>query len=369
MRIERVEAIPIDIPLTKTFSGSGYHVANRCTVVTRIHTSGGLVSEVYNGDNRAEGGALAKIVMDELAPRIVGEEVFAYERLWEKMFPITVPLRDRALAMQAIACVDTAVWDLIGKALGVNVCRLLGGYRDSLEIIAIGGYYIEGRSLASYAEEMDGLRAAGMAGCKFKVGGLSPEADLERVKAARDGGGPGFVLMVDANRGWSTADAIRFARLIEPYDIRWFEEPCHWQDDARSMAAVRRASPIPVAAGQSEISHHAVRRLLEADAVDVVNFDASEGGGVTEWKRAAALCAGIDVQLGHHEEPQIASHLLASVPNGTYLECFSDPARDPVWERMILNRPNPKDGVIAVPQGPGFGLELDWTMIEKHRIG
>src|SRR4029077_13247760 len=109
-----------------------------------------------------------------------------------------------------------------------------------------------------------------------------------------------FVLMVDANRGWSAQDAIRFAHLIEPLDIRWFEEPCHWYDDAAMMARGRQAIRIPVTAGQSEIVSHGVRRLLDAGAVDFVNFDVSECGGVTEWCRAAALAKTSGVEMAHH---------------------------------------------------------------------
>jgi D-arabinonate dehydratase len=207
-----------------------------------------------------------------------------------------------------------------------------------------------------------------MAGCKFKVGGLTPEADAERVAAARRAAGPDFVLAVDANRGWPLDDAVRFARLVEPLDIRWFEEPCHWHDDARMMAEVRRATRIPVTAGQSEITSHAVRRLLDAGAVDLVNFDASEGGGVTEWRRAAALCAAAGVQMAHHEEPQIAGHLLAAVPHGTYVECFADPERDPAWQALWRNRPAVKDGLFQIPDDPGFGLVLDELLIRRYGV-
>src|SRR5439155_1576846 len=101
--------------------------------------------------------------------------------------------------------------------------------------------------------------------------------------------GSEFILAVDANRGWSVEGAERFAHLVEPLDLRWFEEPCHWYDDVGMMARVRRATRIPITAGQSELTHHGVRRLVEARAVDLVNFDASEGGGVTEWRRAAIV--------------------------------------------------------------------------------
>ncbi|MBI4184949.1 MAG: mandelate racemase/muconate lactonizing enzyme family protein [Proteobacteria bacterium] len=368
MRIERIEAIPIEIPLAKSFAGSKYNVASRCTVITRVHTAGGLVSEVYNGDNRTQGRELAKIVETEIAPLVVGEDVLAWERIWQKMSSITLLDRDRALAMEAVACVDTAVWDLVGKALGTSVSKLLGGFRDSLPIIAIAGYYRPGKTAADLAREMAWLKGVGMAGCKLKVGGLTPEEDSARVRAAREGAGPDFILAVDANRAWTPAEAKRFARLVEPFDIRWFEEPCHWYDDARGMADVRRATSIPINAGQSEISSHGVRRLLAAGAVDIVNFDASEGGGISEWRRAAALCAVAGVEMAHHEEPQIAVHLLAGVPHGTYVECFPDPDRDPLWPRMIVNAPPVRDGLIQIPQGPGFDLRLDWDMVRKYRL-
>jgi D-arabinonate dehydratase len=285
------------------------------------------------------------------------------------MFTCTTPVRDRKLVMEAIACVDTALWDLLGKATGASVWRLLGGHRESLPIISIAGYYEEGKQASAYAKEMEWLRSVGMAGCKFKVGGLAPEQDAERVRAARDGAGPDFILAVDANRGWNTTDAIRFAHLVEDLDIVWFEEPCHWYDDAYMMARVRQATRIPVNAGQSEMTSHGVRRLIDAQAVDYVNFDASEAGGITEWRRAAAMCAVHGVKMAHHEEPQLSLHMLAAVPHGTYLECFADPDRDPAWQHLWANRPPIRDGRVTVPDEPGFGLALDADVIAKYRIG
>jgi D-galactarolactone cycloisomerase len=300
MRIESIEAIAIEIPLTKNFGGSTYAVLKRCTIVTRMRTDDGIASEVYNGDNREHGREIARVIAEELAPLLAGMSPFEGERLWEKMFALTHASRDRKTLLEAIACVDCAVWDIIGKALGKSVCELLGGYRRSLPIISIGGYYMPGKTLADIGREMEMYREAGMAGCKFKVGGLTPEEDAKRVHAAREAAGPDFVLMVDANRGWSAQDAVRFARLIERHDIRWFEEPCHWYDDAALMARVRQSTRIPVTAGQCEITSHGIRRLVDAGAVDVVNYDASEGGGVTDWRRAAALCAMAGVEMAHH---------------------------------------------------------------------
>ena len=368
MRIEKIETIPVKIPLKRVFGGSQYSVPSRCTVITRLYTDDGVVSEVYNGDNRNHGPEICKIVQDELAPLVLGEDATAIERLWAKMFPIAHTVRDRKVAMEAIACVDTALWDVAGRSQGVSVSKLFGGCRDRMPIISIGGYYEDGVTLDDYRREMEMLKERGMAGCKFKVGGLTPEKDLERVKAARDGAGPDFLLAVDANRGWDIDDAVRFARMIEPLDIMWFEEPVHWYDDAAGNAAVRRVASIPVTTGQSEITGHGIRRMIEADAIDFCNLDASESGGPTEWRRVAGMCAVNNIKMAHHEEGQIALHMLAGVPHGTFVECFADPDRDPIWDGMFVNRQPVKDGEIAVPTGPGFDIQLDWDMVKKYRI-
>jgi D-galactarolactone cycloisomerase len=276
--------------------------------------------------------------------------------------------RDRKTLLEAIACIDCAVWDVVGKATGRSVCELLGGHAESIPIISIGGYYMDGKTLADIGREMEAYRQAGMAGCKFKVGGLLPQADAERVKAAREAAGADFMLAVDANRGWTAEEAIAFARLVEPLDIRWFEEPCHWYDDAAQMARVRSKTAIPINAGQSEITSQGVRRLIDAGAVDIINYDASEGGGVTDWRRAVALCAAAGVLVAHHEESQIAQHLISAIPHGTCIECFADPERDPVWQHMWVNRPVIVNGMMAVSPGPGFGLELDAAMIARYRV-
>ena len=367
MRITAVEAIAIDIPLSKNFGGSTYSVLKRSTVITRLRTADGLVSEVYNGDNRAHGPQIAHLVTNDLFNAIKGLSIYERELAWQRMFALTHSASDKKLLLEAIACMDCAIWDLTGKALGKSVRELIGGYTDRLPIISIGGYYMPGKTHADIGREVESYHDAGMAGCKFKVGGLSPEEDAQRVAVARKAVGDDFILCVDANRGWAAEDAIRFARLVEPYNIRWFEEPCHWYDDAAQMARVRQSIPMPVTAGQSEITSHAIRRLIDARAIDLINYDASEGGGVTDWLRAAGMAAASGLSMAHHEEAQIASHLLAAVPHGTYAECFADPQRDPVWQQMWVNRPAIKDGTMMVATGTGFGIELDPDMVHRFR--
>jgi L-alanine-DL-glutamate epimerase-like enolase superfamily enzyme len=208
-------------------------------------------------------------------------------------------------------------------------------------MIAIGGYY---DSPLGIAEELAAYRDMGMAGCKLKVGGRSPAEDAERVAAARAAAGDDFVLAIDANQGYTVAEAVDLARRVAGLSVRWFEEPCRWHNDRRGL-----------------------RDLMEAGAIDVCNFDSSWSGGPTAWRRCAAVAHAYDVQMAHHEEPQVGLHLIASQAHGTYAECFH-PDRDPFWWNLVANRPEAVGGEVALPQGPGLGWELDREYIERYRL-
>jgi D-galactarolactone cycloisomerase len=366
LRIERVETIALRAPLGRRFSGSAYSMDNRCTIITRLHTSDGVVSEVYTGDTDVEQAIIVAIIHDELAPRLIGHSATDPEGAWRAMEPATNDiLRDRGLALQAIACVDEAIWDVFGRALGLPLHRIWGSVTASVPISIIGGYYHlsgdeVGRVIGSYVEQ-------GFAGMKFKVGGRTPAEDAARVRAAREAAGPAFTLMVDANQGYDRAQAVEFARLVWDLDIRWFEEPVRWTNDARWMRDVRYQTGIPVCAGQSETTLAGIRDLIVGDAIDVSNFDASWAGGPTIWRKAAGLAAAFGVQLGHHEEPQISSHLLASVPGHTFVECF-DEERDPFFWHLSDMSTRISDGCYTIPERPGFGIELDWDYVKRHTV-
>jgi len=369
MKITDIKTIPIQMPLPKTFRGSHYFMTHRCTIITRVYTDEGIVGECYNGDEFETQAEVIKIIHDEIKPRVLGMEISSTERIWEAMLAPTYNiLRDRKLATNAQACLDSAVLDAWGKSLNQPLFKLWGGYKTELPVVAIAGYYEEGKKLADFGTEMENLRAAGLGGCKFKVGGRSPEEDAERVRVARSAVGDDFILTVDANQGYTQREAIKFGSLVQECDIRWFEEPCRWYNDRSSMALVRNITGIPVAAGQSEYHRGGCRDLFIDRAVDVCNFDASWSGGPTEWRRVAAMAMAFEVEMGHHEEPQISAHLLASIPHGTMMEVFH-PDRDPLFYSLVENRNPFVNGVYQVPTGPGWGLKLDEKVIEKYRVG
>src|SRR5207247_1383489 len=137
LRLERIETIPIRVPLARTYRGSAYEMTHRSTLIVRLHTSAGVVGEAYVGDEDAALGEIDRIVLEEIAPRLIVEDLFAIERLWQLARPSTFDiLRDRRLGLVACAGIDTAAWDAIGKALGQPLWRLWGGYRNSISMIS-----------------------------------------------------------------------------------------------------------------------------------------------------------------------------------------------------------------------------------------
>jgi D-galactarolactone cycloisomerase len=366
LTIREIELIPLVVPLSRTYRGSYYEMTARATIVTRVLTEEGVVGEAYAADEEATLPLIQAIIEQEIAPRLRGVSALAYERCWEIAYPVTYDqLRDKRVSLVAVACVDLAIWDAIGKFLNVPLWQLWGGYRDRVPVNIIGGYY--GGDLDAVRDEVTGWKEAGYRGCKFKIGGRTPAEDATRVEAARAALGDEFVLTVDANQGYTLNQALEFCRRAQDLDIRWFEEPCVWSNDKRDLRDVRSRGGIPTCAGQSEFSPQACRDLFEFGAVDVCNFDASWSGGYTNWKRMAATAAIYSVELAHHEEPQVAAHLLASQPHGTYVEIF-DEARDPIWWNLIANRPKLEDGTFGLPDGAGFGWQLDEDYIEHHRV-
>ena len=252
--IERIETVALRVPLDRIYRGSYYKMRNRCTILTTVRTSDGLIGQAYNADTDEEQAEVAAIINNEIAPLITGLDVLSTERCWEAMLPITFDqLRSRHLAMQAIACVDTAIWDAVGKALGTPLWQLWGGYRSAIPMIGIGGYYDENDQAAIEKDIAFFVGEHGMVGMKFKVGGRPPEVDAQRLQYARSLVGDDFLFVVDANQGYTVPEALEFLRLLPPgLRLRWFEEPTRWHSDFRGLRDIRLRGNVPVAAGQSE---------------------------------------------------------------------------------------------------------------------
>jgi L-alanine-DL-glutamate epimerase-like enolase superfamily enzyme len=366
LTVERIETIALRVPLGRVYKGSHYHMTHRAPVLVRIYTAEGIIGEAYSADEESNVVQISKIIDDEIAPLLIGKDIRSVERCWEITRPTTFDiLRDRRLGLIATAAIDTAIWDAVGKLHNEPLWRLWGGYSNSLPVIEIGGYYGTGIAIQ---DEIDQIKARGAVGIKFKVGGMSPSEDAARVAAARKAAGDDFVLMVDANQAWTARQAIEFARIASEQNIFWFEEPCHWDNDSASMRDVRLITGLRVCAGQTENSASGCRDLIVNGSIDVCNFDSSWSGGPTEWRRVAAVSNTYGTLMAHHEEPQVAAHLLSSISNGTFLETFH-PDRDPVWRNLVMNHPEIVNGKAHLSESPGLGWALDEVFIKKYQIG
>jgi D-galactarolactone cycloisomerase len=372
--IQAIEATPIQalgtLRLNTKLVTKGGQIP-RTAIVTRILTREGSIGEsVTTIGYGIRAPDVAAVITEEIAPRLAGLDAFSTDACWEKMVPVTFSImRDRRIGVRAQACVDAAIWDTVGKALDVPLYKLWGGYRNELPIVELGGFWEEHKSFADYGRDMERLRARGVGGCKFKVGKLSPlspKEDAKRLRAAREGAGPDFLLIADANQGWTVDEALAFAREVEDLDLLWFEEPCHWQNDRRGMADIRSRATVKVAAGQCELTVEACRDLMLDRAIDVCNFDAAWGGGPTPWRRMASVAHAFGVSVSQHQEPQLGAHLSAAVSNGTILEVYS-PEQDPIWHEMFPNRPAYHEGHYRLPDTPGWGLEIDRKLVERWR--
>lgn len=377
MKITQIEVIPLIRKLESPFEGGTYRIVNRYTLVTRIYTNDGLIGEAFGGDEDMTQVQIVSLIREHFAPLLIGEDPRDAERLWEMMFYYNIDLgnrglhqldmRNRGILTQAVAAVDNALWDLRGKIYQVPLYKLLGGCRDKVPVIAIGGYYKSGKGQNQLNDEMMHYREIGMAGVKFKVGRVSIIEDIRRVTHVREVVGDDFIIACDANQAWTPQQAIEFCREAEALNLRWIEEPVRWYDQLTGLKMVRDSTSIPVNAGQGEITAFGCRDLITSGSIDILNVDATVAAGITEWRRIAALASLFHVQMAHHEEPQIALHLLGAVPNALYVEIFPSYERDPMWVDLPVEQPRIRDGYMELPSGPGLGLQLNEDIISRYR--
>jgi D-galactarolactone cycloisomerase len=306
-----------------------------------------------------------------IAEQIIGADALAPERLFQKLFALTSQRlgHEKSWAREALiriaAAVDIGCWDIIGKAAGLPLYRLFGGYRNQVPCYVTCAYYRDGKDQAELRDEMQMLKAQGHRGFKAKAGGLPLGEDIERLELVREVIGDDRDLMVDVNRGWDLPTAIEGARLLEPLRPRWLEEPVRWADDRRELKLLARQTRIPLSAGESELTSWGCRALLEEQAIQILQFDCTMSGGFTEGRKLSALCELNHVQVAPHHDCFIHAHIVAASPAGCIVESFTDPERDPLQAELFENPPVIADGWLTLNQDPGLGLALSEKAIKK----
>ena len=302
---------------------------------------------------------------------IVGADPLAPEQLYQQLFALTWQRRShekgwsREAVVRISAAVDIAAWDILGKAAGLPLYRLFGGYRSEVPCYVTCAYYRDGKTPSELRDEIQMLKAQGHQGFKAKAGGVPLGEDLERLALVREIIGDDKDLMVDVNRGWDLATAIEGARRLEPLRPRWLEEPVRWADDRRELKLLAQKTHIPLSAGESELTSYGCRALLEEEAIQILQFDCTMMGGFTEGRKLAALCEMNHVQVAPHHDCFIHAHLVAASPAGCIVESFTDPERDPLQAELFEDPPTIAGGRLKLKEQAGLGLTLSEAALKK----
>jgi L-alanine-DL-glutamate epimerase-like enolase superfamily enzyme len=299
--------------------------------------------------------ATAELIRKTLQQVVIGHSAINVTACWQKMVYSTRNLGRPGICSMAIAAVDIALWDLKAKLLGVPLCKLFGQVRESVPVYGSGGF--TNYSQAQMQAQLTDWMAQGITRMKIKVG-PHPQDDPARVRHARKIIGPDAELFVDANGALTAKAALRFADIFAESNVTWFEEPVS-SDDLRGLAFIRERTPagMDIAAGEYGYDIDYFRRMLEAQAVDVLQADATRCAGFTGFLQADSLALAHHIPLSAHCAPALHVHVCAAAHQLRHIEYFHDHAR---IERMLF------DGVPSVKSGsltpdisrPGIGLEL-----------
>jgi len=384
VKIRSIEAAWVHCPL----EAARQHVSDfgRITafdmVLVTITTEEGLVGygEAKPAVGSAgNGAALCAIIRNELAPLLIGQNANHIARAWQRMYNGTramhaersgraMPvLGRRGIHVAAMSGVDLALWDIAAKARQCSVLELLGGpCRDTVTAYASGGW----APADSIGSELGRYIQAGFRAVKMRIGAMDGQIDasLERVRAARQALGADVQIMCDAHGTMNVAQSKRFCTEAAPLGLRFIEEPVA-SDDRAGLAEVRAASPLPIAAGESEFTAFDFAELLERRAIDVLQPDLAIAGGMSEGLRIAAMAYAHRLELAPHSWGsaitfQAARTLAFASPAGVLVEVPMGGA--PLLREMADVDLSLHEGALLPPQGPGFGVVPDPELVRRH---
>jgi L-alanine-DL-glutamate epimerase-like enolase superfamily enzyme len=364
--IARVEALTVSLPLDRPVWASGLRIALRDFLIVRIALASGRCGY---GFHKSRGIALDRIVRDNLAPLLIGQDPWRVERLWRVMHDATLLAGRTGAVMRTIGTVDIALWDLRAQLAGVPLYRMLGGYRTECDALLVTGYYEEDpHDCEPMQRQLAAWRAGGCFFFKIAAGMLAPAADDRRLAAAREAIGPEAGLAADINGVWPEPKiALRAARLWERHDLRWIEDPFPIDRRAQLRELTRR-SPVAVAVGDEQGSPGYFHELIAAQALDVLRLDTPVVGGITPALRILAVAEAAGVPVSPHLYPEINVHLAAAFRNVVAVETFGVQSDLYQIDKFITPGLDVNSGRIAPPDTPGLGLRLDWDGLAKHSI-
>ncbi len=381
MKITEVKSYALRSPLDQPFAFSQGWVGQRSATLVEVVTDEGIIGWGEAFAQGLEPPEIARAVIESaLKPLVIGADPLDTEVLWHRMYHQTRDYGRKGSVVAAISAIDIALWDIAGKVRGVPTYRLLGGaFRTRVQAYATGFYRIRGQGEASrLGEEAVRHYEAGLTAMKVKLGyGVDDDiAVMEEV--ARALGERAVTLMVDTNHAYGVAEAIRLGRALEPYHLRWYEEPVVPEDIA-GYREVRQALSIPIAGGENEHTLFGFRELLCQRAVDIAQPDIGSAGGFTACRHILALAHAHGVQVNPHvwgsAIAQAASlQLIAAIPVAHHSVFAAEPifeydrSAHPFRQQLVEHPIEHVNGWVEIPSEPGLGVRVDRSVIDRHRV-
>ena len=358
-QILSVEATTAVVPLDVPTSFATRSVTARQYSLVRITCDDGSrgIGFCYGGSTSGELSTLA--ALDLLAPVLIGQDPHRTEGLWDDMYQEALLQGRAGSVMRALSSLDIALWDRNARAAGLPLWRMLGATSSgTVPAYASGGYYVEGKGDEELVAEVLSYVNAGFNAVKIKVGKLAPLAEETRVAAVRDAIGPDVLLMLDANNAWrDLPTAMRTIERFVDFDPYWIEEPFS-PDDIANHARLARKIPFAVATGEIEAGRWRHKALLDAEAAIILQTDAAVCGGITEFRRIAALASAYGVQLAPHWFHDLHAPLVGATSNADFVEFFPD---EEVlnFRRLVSRQLQVEDGALRLHEIPGLGFDFD----------
>ena len=328
-------------------------------VVVRVRDSEGADGTGYTFTSGRNGAAIHATLSREAPDIVCGKDADLVGNLWSVLWRELHYGGRGGPTVLALSAFDIALWDLKARRAGLPLYKLLGGCDPRVPCYA-GGIDL-GLTLDELLRQTDDNLAKGFRAIKMKVGRDNLREDAERVAAMRNHLGDGFPLMADANMKWTAAEAVRAARMFAPHDLFWLEEPVS-PDDPDGHLIVRREGGIPIAAGENLRSLWEFRQLIARGGVSFPEPDVTNCGGVSAFMKIAALAEAFGLPVTSHGAHDITVHLLAALPNRSYLE-----AHGFGLERALVHPFRMEEGFAIAPERPGHGVEFNSEALAELR--
>ena len=360
MKIQDIQTTLLSVPLNPPIADSTHVLHHIQWVVVEVRTDQGLSgnSLMLTFDYGPE--LLRTIVDVELKKILIGKDPRDISGIWQMCYAHCEYIGQTGVAAWGIAAIDIALWDLLGKQLGVPVCQLFGSNRSQVPVYGSGGWL--SYSVDQLLAEVTGYVERGFTTVKMKVGRADIQQDVERVRVVRKTIGDKIGLMVDANQAWTPHQAIHFARQVEGQNLFWFEEPTS-KDDIDGYCQIAASTRIPIATGEREYTLGAFREFLSRGAAAIVQPDALRIGGLSQSLKVAHLAQAFHRPVAPHFYKEIDVHILAAVNNGMSLEYF------PWLDELLAHPLDVVNGMAKVPTRPGMSLEFKPEAIREFKVG